>query len=98
MSDEGKLRRQHDRGERAKQLMQNELLTEAFDEIEKAIMERFKESRADEKELREDAHRSIRLLSHIKGHLKHVMVTGEAARKELLNIKDPSKIKRMFGT
>ena len=97
MADEAKLRRQQERGIRAKELIENELLCEAFDKLENEIVERFKESKASEKELREDAHRSIRLLAHIRGQLEHTMVTGEAAKRELLNISEKSKIRQFLN-
>lgn len=95
MASEDKLRRDMDRGTRAKALLQNELLQEAFDKIETFLITQWQESKASEPELREDAWRSQKLLKNLKSHLSHIVTTGDNANKELLRMKDPSLLERM---
>lgn len=98
MTDEAKLQRQADRGERAKRLLGNDLLIEALDAIEAEIDQSWKSSLADDEEIRRNAYLMYRLLQNFRQQFKQAVVTGKAARKELLNLKDPSKVRRMLGT
>lgn len=97
MTDEAKLRKQQDRGERAQRVLENELVQEAFDEIEKTIMQAWKDSPADAEKERYNAYLMYRLFNNFRSHFDHIVRTGEAANNELLQIKDPSKLRRMIN-
>ena len=97
MSDEHELKRQADRGDRAKRLLENELINEAFDKIESEIMDAWRNSPADAEQERYNAYLMYRLLMNFKGQFKQAVAHGEAASKQLLQIRDPSKFKRMIN-
>lgn len=92
--DEGKLRQAADRGLRAKTLLENEMLQEAFSAIEAALLDEWKSTVAGEDQRREDAWRSFKLLGSLKGYLSKHVSNGSAAAKELVRIKDPSFLER----
>ncbi len=85
--DEGKLRNQESRGERAKLLLENELLKEGFEKIHEALIQSWKESKPDEKERRDDAWRSLKLLEKLQSELTRIVRTGKDAKTRLLEIK-----------
>lgn len=95
--DEGKLRIQMDRGQRAKALLDNELLTGAFESIETSLHYAWKTSRAGDELAREDIWRSTQLLTNLKECLTRHVTTGEAAGKELLRIEKESKLRKIFN-
>jgi hypothetical protein len=89
MSDDLKQRKDADRGVRAQALLDNELLKEAFEKIESFTLDAFKNSKADEAQLRDDAWRSYKLLQNLKGELSRLVITGKDASKQLLQVKKP---------
>lgn len=96
MSDEGKLREQQARGDRAKALLSNELLQEAFDAIDETLQKEWRGSRAGEQQLREDVWRSQKLLENIRKHIEKHVYTGEAAGKELTRIKGKPTLQKVL--
>lgn len=99
MSDtrEGKLRSQSERGRRAKALLENELLLDAFDSIEKALLQAWRESNASEIDGREDVWRSTQLLNNLRKALEQHVISGKTAGKELLQIQDKSKLRKVLN-
>ena len=65
----------------AKRLLDDDLLKEAFDTLEKDIMDTWVASGVDDGRARETCWLSIRLLSRIKVHLTSIVETGEMAKK-----------------
>lgn len=94
MASEDKLRIDADRGARAKALLSNELLQEAFDSLEKDLLLEWRGTGPADQQRREDAWRSLKLLENIRGGLRRVVTTGENAGKQLLKIEKPSIFKR----
>lgn len=94
--DEGKLRQQLDRAERAKRILGNELVKEAFEAIEKTILDAWKNSAADEDRERNNAYLMHRLLQNFKQQFTAAVANGKVAQKELLRVNDPSKLTRMI--
>ena len=66
---------------KAKRLLEDDLLKEAFDTLEKDIMDTWVASGVDAGRARETCWLSIRLLSRIKVHLTSIVETGEMAKK-----------------
>lgn len=97
MTDEYKLRQQETRGKNAAELMENELIKEAFSTIEATILDAWKGSRKEDEEERNNAYLMFRLLQNFKAQFMQVIGTGKAAQKELLAINDPSKIRRIVN-
>lgn len=92
--DEMGLRKAAERGPRAKALLDNELLKEAFEKIEQALMDDWRNTSSEDNQRREDAWRSYKLLQNLRGYLTRLVTTGEASAKELLKVKNPSIIER----
>ena len=66
---------------KAKRLLEDDLLKDAFDTLEKDIMDTWVASGVDDGRARETCWLSIRLLSRIKVHLTSIVETGEMAKK-----------------
>jgi len=81
--DELALRQRRERGERAKRLMNDELLVEAFEAVEAYYMGAWRGSAALDVEMRERAHISVNLLDDLKRHLTRVAIEGVAAANAL---------------
>lgn len=94
MSDEGKLREQVARGERARKFFEDTLVQEVFAKMDQKIMGSIRESLGDETEIRERAYLMLRLLENFKAEFRTMLNTGEAASKELLRTKEPTKLMR----
>lgn len=96
MTDESKARTQMDRGERAERILAEPLVKEAFEKIEAEIIEAWKNSAADDERGRENAFLLQRLLRNFREHFEQWVRTGEAAKRELLEIEKQSRLKRAF--
>lgn len=94
MASEDKLRLDQARGARAAALLENELLQEGFSKLREALMQEWELTAPDDQQRREDAWRSLKLLTNLQTGLKRVATTGEASAKELLKIQKPSIFKR----
>lgn len=88
------LRKAAERGPRAKALLDNELLKEAFEKIEQTLMDEWRNTSTEDAQRREDAWRSYKLLGALRGYLVKTVTNGDAAAKELLKVKNPSIIER----
>lgn len=97
MADEGKLREQASRGEHARRIIESELVQEVLAKMDKRILDSIRESAGDESEIRERAYLMFRLLENFKAEFKTMALTGDAASKELLRVKDPPKLMRMLN-
>lgn len=79
---EGKLRDEQSRGERAKSLMRDPLLEEAFSVLEGKYMGALKDSSSSSDE-RETLFQMYQALMVVRGHLMEVIETGDLAKLEL---------------
>lgn len=96
MTDEAKLRQQQARGDRARRILDDELVREAFEKIEAAIVEGWKGSASHEEEQRRNAYLMHRLFQNFRAEFTRAVTTGAAAGKELLRIQEASKLQRMI--
>ena len=78
------LEQQAQRGEQAVKLMEHPLLVEAFDLIEKDILDKWDNSPARDVEGREALWTQLRLLRRVKGHIEFVAESGKVAKETLL--------------
>ena len=76
------------RGARAKEIIENPFVVEAFDAIEGVIANGWKESGADDSKARENAYLMHRLLQNFKSEFQRAIATGKASEKKLLSTKD----------
>lgn len=90
MSDNA-YRKDLDRANRAKALLNDDLLVEAFDTIRTHCIEGFQNSLAAQKEEREDLWKMLKALSEVQRHLKSVMERGKLAEHKLSFV---DKVKR----
>lgn len=80
--NEGKRREEQSRGERAKSLMRDPLIVEAFDVLEGKYIDAWKDSSSSEGE-RETLFQMYQALMVVRGHLTEVIETGDLAKMEL---------------
>ena len=66
--------------QRAKALLNDELLPEAFDTIKTELMDRWENSASTEAEAREAIWLGLQLLSRVRRHLHSIIETGEMAK------------------
>jgi len=68
---------QEERERRAYSLINDELLTEAFDALKEDLMSRWSNSGSTDLEARESIWLAMRLLDRIRGHLTSIVETGK---------------------
>ena len=65
---------------RAKNLLQNELFNEAFEELRNELLSQWEQSGSQNIDQRESIWLAIRLLEKIKGHITSIVETGHMAK------------------
>lgn len=80
--DEGKRREEQSRGERAKALLRDPLIAEAFNVLESKYIEAWKDSSSSQ-DARETLFQMYQALMVVQGHLTEVIETGDLAKLEL---------------
>ena len=65
---------------RAKNLLQNELFNEAFEELRNELLSQWEQSGSQHIDQRESIWLAIRLLEKIKGHITSIVETGHMAK------------------
>ena len=65
---------------RAEALVNDELLTEAFDTLRTELMDRWENSAANEAEARESIWLGLQLLARVRRHLESILMTQEMAK------------------
>ena len=65
---------------RAKALLDDELLNEAFGTLRTELMDRWENSASTEAEAREAIWLGLQLLARVRRHLESIVMTGEMAR------------------
>jgi hypothetical protein len=68
------------RGEHAESLLNDVLLNEVFETLDREYLAAWRNSKHIEQ--REDAHRYVQLIERLKGHLQSVATTGELSRRQ----------------
>lgn len=71
------------RGEHAAQLLNDELLTEAFAHIETELTEKWKNAPARDQDGREKLWLTLKMLERVRLHLRSTLETGQIARATL---------------
>ena len=66
--------------QRAKALINDELLTEAFDILRTELMDRWENSASTEVEARESIWLGLQLLARVRRHIHSIIETGEMAK------------------
>jgi len=95
MTDESKLRSQTDRGETARVVLAE--LEKAFKALEEDCFKTFAVSDIHDDAGRKTCRLYMKVLDDVRTRFKVAVVAGEAAHKELIRIKEPSKLRRAIG-
>jgi len=97
MSDEISLARDAARGARAKALLENELLVEAFEALEKEYTAAWRSTGARDSEAREKLYLAVNIVGKVREHLNYVINNGKLAQAELDKIRVDAERKKRFG-
>ncbi|MDE2102834.1 MAG: hypothetical protein KGL39_36660 [Patescibacteria group bacterium] len=74
-------------GDRAAEILKNEVFQAVFDDIEAELYESWKQSPARDAEGRESIHQYLMMLQKVKARLMHTLETGQLAKLEMLHTK-----------
>ena len=69
------------RGERARQVLQDDMFREAMTAIKAEIYNKFLRTTFDQKEEREELWRKSQAVENLEGYLERVMISGQMAHK-----------------
>jgi len=94
--DEAKLRIDESRGRRAKELLDNELIVEAFKGLEDAYIAAWRSTGPLDERPREKLYLAINVVGKVRDHLQSVVANGALAREELDQLANEPR-KRIFG-
>jgi hypothetical protein len=99
MSDESQLDIAIGRAQRAQDLINNELLQEAFAAIEAAYLKGWRETKIEDVAGREKLFLAVNVVGKVKDHLASVLRNGTLAAAEIKQIADIAERKKMkmFG-
>lgn len=88
MSDELKLRRELERADRAKRLLGDEMLNEAFAALEKSYLDVWRGTHNSEADFRERLWIAVRVIECVRAHLAQVAASGFLADAHLKELKE----------
>jgi hypothetical protein len=97
MSDDFKLQQDANRGAKAAALLQNELLNEAYEEIEAALIQKWKSSEPDDTDGRELTWHMLRANTRHKQLLQSHISNGKVAQAELNKLHAEASRKQRYG-
>lgn len=97
MSDESTLERAAARAVRAEALLDDELLNEAFDTLEKSYITAWRATTVDDAAGREKLFLAINIVGKVRGHLAGVVANGKLARAELKELAETAERRKRFG-
>ena len=81
--NEGKSREMMERGEQAAGLLRNEILQEAFENLENEFIQAWKQSSVEDSQNRERLYMLCQNLSAVKGYIENVVSSGKLAKSQL---------------
>ncbi len=87
MNDEAKARR----GERARQLLKDPLITEALDNLKGIVFNNIESSHHSKVDEREDLYKMLQAINGFENQFKKMMRDGELAKSRLEQLKDKFK-------
>jgi hypothetical protein len=97
MSDEHRLDQAIARGTRAQDLLDNELLTEAFKGLEDNYAAAWRATTIDDVAGREKLFLAINIVGKVRDHLAAIIANGKLAQAELKELAQVAERKRRFG-
>lgn len=97
MTDEIKLARDTERAARARILLDDPILKEAFAELEQAYIERWRVTHIDDDKGREKLFVAVNVVGKVRDHLVHIISNGSVAQAELDNLALQAERMKRFG-
>ena len=91
---EGKVRESMERGEKAAALLRNELLQEAFSQLETDFIQAWKASSVEDSQNRERLYMLCQNLSALRGYLEGVVTDGKLAKAQLDELQNRIKFEK----
>lgn len=92
--NEGKVRESMERGEKAAALLRNELLQEAFNQLESDFIQAWKASSVEDSQNRERLYMLCQNLSALRGYLEGVVTDGKLAKAQLDELQNRIKFEK----
>lgn len=86
------------RATRARQLLADAMLVEAFDALERTYIEAWKDSPARDSQAREALWQAVQVVGKVRTHLESVAATGRLAQRQIENLegRTPSMAQALF--
>ncbi len=97
MSDENRLDRAAAKGIRAQELLDNELLTEAFKGLEDDYTAAWRATTIDDVAAREKLFLAINIVGKVRDHLAATVANGKLAQAELKELAQVTERRKRFG-
>ena len=97
MNDENRLDQATARAVRAQELLDNELLTEAFRGLEENYTAAWRASTIDDVAAREKLFLAINIVGKVRDHLAAIVANGKLAQAELKELAQTAERRRRFG-
>jgi hypothetical protein len=97
LSDENKLIRDAGKAIRARQLLEDELLNEAFKMLEDAYTKAWRSTYAGDIASREKLFLAVNIVGKVRNHLTIAVTNGTLAQAELNEIANATERKKRFG-
>jgi hypothetical protein len=97
MSDEEHLNQAAARALRAQQLLEDELLSEAFAGLEENYTAAWRASSIDDVAAREKLFLAINIVGKVRDHLSAIVANGKLAQAQLKEIAQTAERRKMFG-
>jgi hypothetical protein len=97
MSDENSLDQAAAKALRAQQLIDNELLSEAFKELEESYTAAWRATMIDDFAAREKLFLAINVVGKVRDHLSAIVANGKLAQFELKELARTAERRRRFG-
>ncbi len=96
-ADEHKLTQANARGLHAQDLLDNELLAEAFTGLENSYTAAWRATKIDDVAAREKLFLAINIVGKVRDHLAAIVTDGKLAQVELKELAQVAERKRRFG-
>jgi hypothetical protein len=97
VNDEYKLQQDASRGARAKQILEDPILIEAFDAIRADYLEKLVSTTTMETAAREKLYMGVRVLDEVKAHFNTVIARGAVAVSDLSSLAEVAERRKKFG-
>jgi hypothetical protein len=97
MSDENRLDQAAAKALHAQELLDNELLNEAFDGLENTYTTAWRATTIDDVAAREKLFLAINIVGKVRDHLAAIVANGKLAQAELKELAQTAERRRRFG-